>query len=231
MHVLGQLTGGTYVHKVSRRRRLRLTQSIWLRLKRPGFVLGLLLSIVWLVFFAFCWWQANLPPKDALQKFQSQQWVLLVAALAATSGWIVTSWMGVRNSVKQHTINTLLQSRLSIEYMKHASTLGRHYKSFSEQSGQQDTAQRATDGLDEESLQYVLNYFEFIAIGIRAGDLHEGLLRGSLRSIVCRNVEMSKDWIDDCRAKSPRLYENLGWLQNRWNPGAPQITKHNGTIW
>lgn len=195
-------------------------------------MLGLLLFVVWLSFAGFVYWQIWILPDVDSQKFQSQQWVLLVAAVAATSGWIVTSWINVRNSIKQHTITTLLQTRLSIEYMKNANVVGGHYRAFSlSQAAGNPDGKSPTDGLDEDALQYILNYFEFIALGIRAGDLHEGVLKDSLRSIIARNINMSKDWIDSCRAQTPRLYENLGWLNKRWSPEAKQIERHNKTRW
>lgn len=195
-------------------------------------MLGLLLFTVWLCFAFFCYWQLCALTEDNVYDFKPQQWVLLVAALAATSGWIVTSWINVRNSIKQHTITTLLQTRLSIEYMKNANAVGGHYRKYSQSHKAGDVGNTSpTDGIDEDALQYILNYFEFIALGIRAGDLHEGVLKDSLRSIIGRNVSMSKDWIDACRNVTPRLYENLGWLNNRWNPKAVQIERKKGTRW
>lgn len=197
-------------------------------------MLGLLLFMLLTLFGAFCYWQIYLLDAEAKERLTGQQWVLLLAASTATVGWIVTSWVNLRNSVKQHTINTLLQSRLSAEYMRHATKVGKHYQKFQERkdSGLLDNAlEDATTNISEHSLQYVLNYFEFIALGIRAGDLHEAMLRDSLRSIVCRNVKMSVSWIDRCRVESPRLYENLGWLHNRWNPKDVQIKRCKGTRW
>lgn len=208
-------------------------RSQLLRFRRPGFVLGLLLTGLLVALSSFCYWQVFLLDAEAAERLTGQQWVLLLAAATATVGWIVTSWVNVRNSVKQHTINTLLQSRLSVEYMKHATAVGGHYKRYGERkkAGTLNNEEIPTDGVDEHSLQYILNYFEFIALGIRAGDLHEAMLKDSLRSIVARNVKMSKSWIDECRDDVPRLYENLGWLHHRWNPTEVQLKRHKDTRW
>jgi hypothetical protein len=45
------------------------------------------------------------------------------AALLALLGWMIQAWLSIRNSRKQHTMNLLLQSRLSTEFNKHVEQL------------------------------------------------------------------------------------------------------------
>lgn len=191
---------------------------------KPSLWLGFLLAAMWLVFAGFCLWQWKYVPPEAKHNLGPQQWVVAFAAITAMSGWIVASVITVRNTVKQHTISTLLQSRLSATYMTYADKVSGHYIAYDlERKACPSLAKAPTDGIDEAALRYILNYFEFIAIGIRKGDLDEAMMKDSLRSILMKNVAMSRQWIDDCRSKSPRLYRHLAWLHSRWLPEEPQL--------
>lgn len=197
--------------------------SFW----RPSFVLGLLFFAALASVALFFWWHTSLrrsAPQEALDK---QQIVVLLAAWLAVIGWIVTAWTSIRNSVKQHTVNTLLQSRLSLTYMERADRVNKFFGAYERAHpvATRDPEQDATSGIsadDEEALRYILNYFEYIAIGVRHGDLHEAMLHASLRSILTKTVFYSRDWIErrvggtEVFAPNPYLYRNLRWLYLRW---------------
>ena len=131
---------------------------------------------------------------------------------------MLTNLINLRNSIRQHTITTLLQSRLSSTYMAYADKLSAHYADY-EARRENNPALREgpTDKVDVLALRYILNYFEFIAIGIKRGDLDEGMLKDSLRSILIKNIQMSRAWIMACRVENPHYYSNLMWLHARWS--------------
>jgi hypothetical protein len=66
------------------------------------------------------------------------------------------------------------------------------------------------------SLRYILNYIEFISVGIRYGDLHESLLKSSLRGIVLNAFRFSEAYIKHSQKANTKAYENLVWLKDRW---------------
>jgi uncharacterized membrane protein (DUF485 family) len=191
---------------------------------RPSRVLGLLLFTELVIFILFTGWEliwfqktflGNSPPN-----LDTQNWMLLISLASAITGWIITAIVNVRNSIKQHTINTLLQSRLSATYMAHADVVN---KNFIAQDGtlkplQQSELELQSDATQVKlnSLRYVLNYIEFISIGIRYGDLHESLLKSSLRGIVLNAYKFSEVYIRHSQKINIRAYENLRWLRNRW---------------
>lgn len=158
----------------------------------------------------------------------------LFATFLAAIGWTITSLVTLRNSVKQHTMNTLLQSRLSATYMEHVKSVNGMYTS----NGRiipltASEVRRPPMGVEFGSLNYMLNYFEYVAVGIRHGDLHEGLLKASLRGIVCNIYCVAEKLIEERRAelgpyRVSRSYENLCWLHNRWKDEeqlTPRITR------
>jgi hypothetical protein len=188
----------------------KVEPSFW----RPSRVLGLLLCVLAIIFVAFLIWQYLLDD-GSNYKLGAAQWVIAFATLLATLGWCVTALVSIKNSVKQHTINTLLQSRLSKTYMDYADAVNRH---FGEHLAKPETSRPldATDGIDTASLRYILNYFEYIALGIRYGDLHEDMLQRSLYSIIGNTTSYSKFWIDKAVTKNKRTYCHLRWLMDRW---------------
>lgn len=191
---------------------------------RPSRVLGLLLFAELVIFVLFAGWElvwfqntflGNPPPG-----LDTQKWILLITLASAITGWIITAMVNVRNSIKQHTINTLLQSRLSATYMAHADIVNKNFIApdgtlrplqQSELEAQSDATQ-----IKLNSLRYILNYIEFISIGIKYGDLHESLLKSSLRGIVLNAYKFSEVYIRHSQKINIRAYENLMWLRNRW---------------
>nr|WP_256099127.1 DUF4760 domain-containing protein [Variovorax sp. SG517] len=176
--------------------------------------MGLLLCVLLIIFGSFLAWQYVLDEKS-IYKLAAGQWLIAFAAILATLGWCVTAWVAIKNSVKQHTINTLLQSRLSKTYMDYADAVNKHFGEHLSKAPASRPVD-ATQGIDQASLRYILNYFEYIALGIRYGDLHEGMLQRSLFSIIGNTTSYSKHWIDAAVAKNDRTYCHLRWLMNRW---------------
>ncbi|MGH8761983.1 MAG: DUF4760 domain-containing protein [Nitrosospira sp.] len=191
---------------------------------RPSRVLGLLLFAELVIFLLLAGWELVWFQKTLLGHFppdlDTQKWILLITLVSALTGWIITAMVNVRNSIKQHTINTLLQSRLSATYMAHADIVNRNFIApdgtlnpllQAELESQSDTVQ-----IKLNSLRYILNYIEFISIGIRYGDLHESLLKSSLRGIVLNAYKFSEVFIMHSQKINIKAYENLVWLRNRW---------------
>lgn len=103
--------------------------------------------------------------------------------------------------------------------MGYADKVGAHYASYDKRKKKNpDLAEMPTDDIDEMALRYVLNYFEFLAIGIKRGDFDEDMLNDSLRGILKKNVTMSRMWIVNARKDNENLYMHVVWLHKRWHP-------------
>lgn len=208
---------------------------LWLR---PSRVLGLLLFGVVAVCGAFASWVIFYPEIEFLgkppPKMDRANWLFFIGVCAAVCGWIVSSMVTIRNSIKQHTINTLLQTRLSATYMEEARNLNRRF--FTHVGGkpvaQKFVAFQDPEGEDQQgvaddikTLSYLLNYYEFVAVGIRHGDLDERVLRGTLRGIALNLRTISEDYVatlrggnslNDPNATSKAVMEHFLWLTQRW---------------
>lgn len=75
---------------------------------------------------------------------------------------------------------------------------------------------------DVEALQYILNYLEFVAVGIRQGELDEALMKQTLRGIVVNVRDFAKPYIafqrgvSDGKVERPKYLEHFLWLDARW---------------
>lgn len=186
------------------------------RLKKPGYVLGFFFVIVLLTTTAFYLWQFILQEGHAW-RLKPEHQIAVSGGVVTVIGVLIAGWLSIHNSIRQHTISTLLDSRLSGTYMHYADILSRHYSDYeSRRNNNPALREEPTDKVDILALRYILNYFEFIAIGVKRGDFDEDTLRDSLRSILRKNVKMSMAWIRLEQSQNPRLYTNLLWLYRRW---------------
>ncbi len=120
--------------------------------------------------------------------------------------WCMTSAITARNIIKQHSMAVLLQTRTSTEYIKHA-----------------EVASKVLDGDQNDesksSIIYMLNFLEFVAIGIKRCDLDESVLKDAWKGLVKRTVDMHGEGIiNDIRTlpNAGHTWEHLLWLNRRW---------------
>ncbi|QIG92145.1 MULTISPECIES: DUF4760 domain-containing protein [unclassified Bradyrhizobium] len=118
---------------------------------------------------------------------------VVVSAYLASIGWLYTNHNNIKNQRKAHTMSVLIQLRNSAEYQKHRLNifskfpLGTPVKDGDleqlkkEHANQASFSNGATSTMD--SMVYVLNYFEFISIGVKTEDLDGAMIELSLRGI------------------------------------------------
>lgn len=149
------------------------------------------------------------------QEFVPTDWLPTITVCFAVAGWLVNSIVTIRNSVKQHTINTLLQSRLSKTYMDEGDAARAALQPYVPKK-LKAPADFILNHKDRNSIDYVLNYIEFIAVGIMHGDLHEGVMKDSMRGIVTGFTGVTILYINELRKTRPRTFQHLMWLRKRW---------------
>jgi hypothetical protein len=192
-------------------------EQITLTVKDPRFWLKCMIVVLTLILVAYAifLYQAASEKGEIAEKYQS--WAAIIGVYLAAVGWLTSAIVTVRNSVKQHTITTLLQTRLSTTYMDKAMKALDFYLQSAYSSFNPAPAAVVKASASKNDIEYVLNYFEFLAVGIREGDLHENVLRLSMRGIVVRFTRTSSDYIQALRQDNgPLTFANLLWLYSRW---------------
>ena len=197
--------------------------------KKPSRVLGFLLGTVLLTTVVFSLLELAGHQQFILRKppagLEKSQWVVLLGVVAAVVGWITSAIVTMRNSIRQHTVTTLLSSRLSETYMSQTRLVNARYFSPSGALYRltEDEVKAARPEAQLAALRYLLNYFEFIAVGIRYSDLDEKLLKNTLRGILCGVYEAAGPLVSQRRrapagskAEKSKTFEHLEWLYDRW---------------
>lgn len=156
------------------------------------------------------------------------------AAIAAVCGWIFTARIQTINAIKGHSMQVLMSSRTSTVYMQKVDKTIEIRRGLTKQisSSENDkqnvvlTAEKfeklgngdATKADEEKSaVIYMLNFLEFVAVGIRHYNLDESLLKGSLRSIINSNYKLYKPVIDHLRnVDNPAIFTQFEMLHDRW---------------
>lgn len=154
------------------------------------------------------------------------------AAVLALAGWMVQALVSVRASRKQHSINVLFQSRMSAEYQGHIKTIRDAYPdrgvAFLFEELKRPEKQDAY-----RSISFMLNYYEFISVGIWHGDLDESIMRECIRSQFLDFVRRSRDVIARVREEdgdgkpSPArqlIFKGICRLNERWSADLYRVT-------
>jgi hypothetical protein len=136
----------------------------------------------------------------------------------ASLGWGIGSWVTMRNARIQHTINIIFAR------FPHA-TFGDNQSAFFAQFGagvQQRVSTQAVKALEGQTppnkgllgLRYLLNYYEFIAVGILRGDLDFDIINQTLRTPMAYLYDKCEPYIVDMQRDSPTLLENYAAVRD-----------------
>jgi hypothetical protein len=138
---------------------------------------------------------------------------ILISAIMATVGWYMTNNRTQRISRRQHTydVHSAYRARKPfLDKLKAVKTLFRDAN-----IPQAGDASRLSD---IESIDWILNHYEFISAAIVNGDIDEALLRSCEESRMKKIVTNLRTYIDDDRIleEQPTMHENLIKLVDRW---------------
>jgi len=163
-------------------------------------------------------------------------WIIGIAF--ATVGWIVTVISLQRISCKQHTVDLLVNHNFSQIHRAHVNTILSKYPDdkcisrdeakklitcreelISEKDDKKKEKLNDTKGIFV-SLVTLLNYYEFIAMGLKHGDLDSRLIHDYFHSSLCSFCEKSRGYISARRKhnEDDTLYENLIDVYRTWKP-------------
>ena len=145
--------------------------------------------------------------------------------LVAAVGWFLTVTSARRLSRRQHTINVLQEQSFNKASHELASKVIERFptgvcitkedaNTLTEAAYNRHHAWYDT----YNSLMYLLNYYEFIAVGIRNRDLDVLVMHNYCHSMLCKICEKTCEYILRKQQDNPHLYENLVNLYKAWKP-------------
>ncbi|WP_284077140.1 DUF4760 domain-containing protein [Acinetobacter nosocomialis] len=156
--------------------------------------------------------------------------VAFLSAIAAIAGWIFTSRLQIINATKTHAMQVLMNSRTSTAYVAKVDDAMKLRAKVKEENGWTEkdriyvSKERYLELKPEErsAVHYLLNFLEFIAVGIRHNNLDEDMLKGSFKSILTNNYLLFHPIILYIREQTPSNYTELEVLFLRWDQGEHQ---------
>ncbi|MFU2047136.1 DUF4760 domain-containing protein [Avibacterium gallinarum] len=135
------------------------------------------------------------------------KWISTISiAFIPAIGWLFSGYISVKNLTKQNSMNILLQTRTSAEYMSHARIAQKYIESNS----------LPTTEKDKNSIIYMLNFLEFVSIGIISGELDENIFKRAWKNTFRLSVENHAELIQEYQRKISTIWSNLVWLNLRW---------------
>ena len=194
----------------------------------------LILILLGLVFTQILLWKGffedytflNFDIQNTKNQFKTTALVTVLAAIAAVFGWIFTSRVQIINTTRSHSVQVLMNSRNSTAYINkvdEATIIRRELiKELNLSKGEkvQLSAERfeKLEHAQKSAVTYLLNFLEFVAIGIRHNNLDEDLIKGSFKSILKSNYILFQPVIEYLREKdSSKIYNQLETLHKRWD--------------
>lgn len=164
---------------------------------------------------------------------------LFVSSALLGAGWWVQATISSAAARKAHTVNTIMNQRNS-ELFIHKNDfvmkmfprkktinpvfsehmLDPHSKKFQHAKFSEDYQQAARD------LSYVLNYYEFIAVGVLNGDFDEHLMKECFVGILV-SLEKRAYLVIQASQKiqNPKIFESIVTLVDRWGEQKSMTTR------
>lgn len=164
---------------------------------------------------------------------------IIVAGSIAGMGWWIQFITSAASDRRKHTLNVVLSTRTCSEYQNHLRNYTRMWrgnryvpKDLSEWRDDPDNPKFKNAKVPDDvvnginGLLYILNFFEFLAQGIKANDLDDKLLRecfcGFLEGLERRAFFI----LSEAQNRDIRYFEGIVYLCKRWNDQKSLIEKH-----
>ncbi|HEY1722571.1 MAG TPA: DUF4760 domain-containing protein [Magnetospirillaceae bacterium] len=137
-------------------------------------------------------------------------------AMLVATGWIVTNEVSIRNLRKQHTITLIsdfLIRKERIEDKKLIKTKLPKLALITSIAGLDygDDNNDLLQAIDRE-----LNFYEFIAVGLKNGDLDGRISYDIVRGLLVGFITQVHPYIDYWRVKDPETWEHAVQLADKW---------------
>jgi hypothetical protein len=169
---------------------------------------------------------------------------VFVAIWAAAVGWLIHFKLTNKSHRTNNAFSIIMETRKSPEYLARVKLIAKHfppgtrdipqgYEAYFD-SERISQALKSDDDVAKEraeavlALKYILNYFEFMAVGIRVGDLDEDLIFDTVNTTVCSLYARANRYInyscDEGNAGSHRqTYCELKTLVPKWKRWQAEI--------
>lgn len=150
----------------------------------------------------------------------------VIATILVITGWFVQHQMAANTNRVNHTLNLLLQTRISEVFQTHLTNVNKVYPKragsvipMKDVEAWHTNSEISEDKNSAISSQcYLLNYYEFLAVGIKSGLLDEELLYETHGGIIMGQLDRAVHVINKAQQRSRKSYVEFVSLMERWKP-------------
>lgn len=187
------------------------------RIRNPIRISTLLSSTIGIISFAFGLWLFWRVDFSDAQTFPLMSSVAAVWAIGvAAVGWGVSAWIAHRNNRSKYTLDTVAARYSQPAFSEALKNFNAKFKGvrISEQLVTQMSSSTDLDDLNAvQSLRYLLNYFEFLAVGILHGELDERIVARTMRGNLIYVYDHAAKYITELQASNPKTLENFSLVR------------------
>ena len=153
---------------------------------------------------------------------------IIVSVVVAVAGWLISARQSRIQLQQQHTIDILLDSRLSETFDSHHDRVYAKLLSMTVPAKRTDKypayastiLDLTSDPQFRLSVMFLANFYEFVATALNRGYLSEDVLRDTYRQRMCGFYTRLEPYIDQVRTRNVLAYESLRTVCERWCAGA-----------
>lgn len=153
---------------------------------------------------------------------------ILVTGVFVGMGWWIQSITSAAHARRTHTLNIIMSSRTSTEYQTQSKNMSKVFRASAipqelaewrvdphkDEFRDADVPQEIKEALDGSV--YILNYYEFIAQGIKFRDLDDCLLKACFSNILAGLERRNFHLIVEAQKSDQKAYEGLTRLTKEW---------------
>ena len=145
--------------------------------------------------------------------FLSDKIISFLGVIFAIVGWLFSVRSQLVINMRNHSMQTILNSRLSECYVNKFDSLTKivnwsekcsvpYYETLSDEN--------------KATVHYVLNYYEFFAIGVRYNEFDESIVKSMMKGPFLKTYNTFENVISFIRQESPNSFEHLSKLNEYW---------------
>ena len=128
----------------------------------------------------------------------------------------MASWTAHRNARAQHTLNILATRFSNASFGEQTAIFNRYFDGKLINKALIQDLSKSKDKSDTDALQalrHILNWFEFISVGVALGDLDLEIVHKTVRSNLIFYCDKCLTYIHEVQATEPKILENLTKLR------------------
>ncbi|MDF2416036.1 DUF4760 domain-containing protein [Acinetobacter beijerinckii] len=136
----------------------------------------------------------------------------------AVIGWLYAGRFQFISSIKNHSIQILMNARLSESYTEKFDNITKTVEKLKQTRNNKNSLIefKKLNVQEKLDLRYVLNFYEYIAIGIKNNEFDEFLLRQMMKSQLINTHTYFEHYIEYLRNEQPTALNNFSELAIRW---------------